>query len=401
MAQNGRLQRLAHSGVDTRVHAMIRRWVLIVLTGLVVMVGVIPAQAATPRTRCFAETGYCVSDPILAYWERNGGLAVFGYPIGAAIPNEVVEGTWVGTTQWFERDRLEDHGSLGVMAGRMGALMLERQWRPWQYGPGWPGNADCRYFAETGYTACGVFLRYWAQNGGLERFGYPITTELTETIGTWTGRVQYFERRRMEHHTELAGTAYEVLLGRLAADVFAMTPPVLCTPKMTSDEDVTKMAAEVPFRERLGCPNDTIWVQAAVQTFANGRMIWLNTNAVGEPSDRIIVTYTSTVEPGQPTIYAKFADDWQAGIDPEVYAEGNMQVVPYSYPLTRGFGKVWFRSFRRGPIQLTPALSPEVGQMALVQRYSSGALIILLQNDRIVYAFGPNRDDVAGYLPGR
>lgn len=377
-----------------------RRLALIVLLSLVLVGGVVPVQAA-PRIRCFAETGYCVSDPILSYWEQHGGLAVFGYPIGPLIPNEIVEGTWVGVTQWFERDRLEDHGILGVMAGRMGALMLERQWRPWQYGPGWPGNADCRYFVETGYTTCGIFLRYWEENGGLERFGYPITTELTETIGSWTGQVQYFERRRMEHHLELAGTRYEVLLGRLAADVYAMTPPELCTPTHTSDADIAKMAMDVPFRMRLGCPNATFNVHAAVQTFANGRMMWLNTQAVGEPYDRIIVSYTSTIEPAQPVVYARFVDDWQAGVDPEVYLAGNMQVVPHQYAVTRGFGKVWYRVFRRGPIVLIPALTPEQPTNALVQSYSSGSIIIKLINERIVYAFGPDRQDVAAYLPGR
>ncbi|MFN5060126.1 MAG: hypothetical protein ACK5GU_09430 [Chloroflexota bacterium] len=40
-------------------------------------------------------------------------------------------------------------------------------------------------------------------------------------------------------------------------------------------------------------------------------------------------------------------------------------------------------------------------QLALVRRYSSGAQIILLQSDRIVYVFGPDRKDVVGYLAGR
>ena len=47
-----------------------------------------PAEAA-PRTRCFPETGFCVSGSILTYWERNGGLPVFGYPISEVSP-------WVG-----------------------------------------------------------------------------------------------------------------------------------------------------------------------------------------------------------------------------------------------------------------------------------------------------------------
>lgn len=204
----------------------------------------------------------------------------------------------------------------------------------------------------------------------------------------------------MEHHTELAGSRYEVLLGRLAANVYAMTPPVLCQPTALIDADIAKMAADVPFRERLGCPTDSILVQAAVQTFANGRMIWLNTKATGAPNDQIIVSYTSSIEPGQPTVHATYVDDWQAGVDPEVYVEGNMQMAPYMYAIKRGFGKVWYRSFRRGPIQLTPALSPEIAQFALVQRYSSGSQIVLLQSDRVVYAFGQNRNDVAGYLLG-
>ena len=41
----------------------------------------LPARAQMDE-RCFPETGYCISGSIRAYWERNGGLPVFGYPIG-------------------------------------------------------------------------------------------------------------------------------------------------------------------------------------------------------------------------------------------------------------------------------------------------------------------------------
>jgi hypothetical protein len=63
-----------------------------------------PAHAAE-RTRCFPETGYCMSGTILDYWEHNGGLPVFGYPISERRI-EIVEGAWRGWVQWFERDRL-------------------------------------------------------------------------------------------------------------------------------------------------------------------------------------------------------------------------------------------------------------------------------------------------------
>jgi len=93
------------------------RWLIIIAGVLVFLQSATPAQAQ--RTQCFEMTGYCVSDPILAYWENNGGLAVFGYPI-SPLRTETIEGTWTGPTQWFERDRLEDHGAEGVLAGRLG-----------------------------------------------------------------------------------------------------------------------------------------------------------------------------------------------------------------------------------------------------------------------------------------
>lgn len=39
--------------------------------------------AAQPDQRCFAETNQCIAGPIRAYWERGGGLPVFGFPITA------------------------------------------------------------------------------------------------------------------------------------------------------------------------------------------------------------------------------------------------------------------------------------------------------------------------------
>ena len=38
----------------------------------------------------------------------------------------------------------------------------------------------CRYFPQTGHSLCGIFLSYWLNNGGLERFGYPVTEMMGE-----------------------------------------------------------------------------------------------------------------------------------------------------------------------------------------------------------------------------
>jgi hypothetical protein len=36
---------------------------------------------AQAGARCFRETGYCIAGPIRDFWEHNGGLMVFGFPI--------------------------------------------------------------------------------------------------------------------------------------------------------------------------------------------------------------------------------------------------------------------------------------------------------------------------------
>lgn len=184
----------------------------------------LPATAAAQTAqRCFPETGFCISGPIRSYWERNGGLAAFGYPI-TAQRTETVEGSWTGPVQWFERDRLEDHSSdgQGVLAGRLGARALELQGINWQTLPGDnTAEAGCRFFRETQFNLCEPFLSYWQNNGGLARFGYPLTRQRQEVLQGREYTVQYFERRRMELHPENAGTPYEVLLGLLGRDVYS------------------------------------------------------------------------------------------------------------------------------------------------------------------------------------
>jgi outer membrane protein assembly factor BamB len=76
------------------------------------------------------------------------------------------------------------------------------------------------YFTETGHNVGGAFLEFFAANGGLEVFGLPLTEEFEEPRpdGGATLRVQYFQRARMEHHPENAGTPYAVQLGLLGTE---------------------------------------------------------------------------------------------------------------------------------------------------------------------------------------
>jgi hypothetical protein len=78
------------------------------------------------------------------------------------------------------------------------------------------------YFSQTGHHLSNRtgFLDYWRANGQVRIFGYPITEEVIEN-----GRVvQYFERARFEYHPELAGTPWQVQLGRVGHEALAMRP---------------------------------------------------------------------------------------------------------------------------------------------------------------------------------
>jgi hypothetical protein len=120
--------------------------------------------------------------------------------------------------QWFERDRLEIQADGLVTAGRLGVERLAQLGTPWTQGPNAPAGAGCTAFAETGYQVCGAFASYWRANGGLERFGFPVTGEFQTVLEGQTYTVQYFERRRFELHPEIAPDA--VLLGLLGREVF-------------------------------------------------------------------------------------------------------------------------------------------------------------------------------------
>ena len=55
------------------------------------------------------------------------------------------------------------------------------------------------------------FLAYWESQGGLDRFGYPISDEMFENGRT----VQYFQRARFEWYPEFG----EVRLGSIGAEL--------------------------------------------------------------------------------------------------------------------------------------------------------------------------------------
>lgn len=99
---------------------------------------------SAPRAGClfFEETGYSVCEPFLSYWRSHGiefdglrgksfaeSIALFGQPLTEPQLEEVSPGVIV-KAQWFERARLEDHGSSGILPGRLSAELVRiRGWR--------------------------------------------------------------------------------------------------------------------------------------------------------------------------------------------------------------------------------------------------------------------------------
>lgn len=135
--------------------------------------------------------------------------------------NEFFEGTHIEPS--------EQYGDLYLrLTGELSAQFRQNTSQPTDPTPTDDPDSEqgCRYFEETGYEVCGRLLQYWTQNDGLRVFGLPITPQQAEVIEGQTYQVQWFERNRLELHPE-NNPPYDVLLGRLGADVLEQENPTL------------------------------------------------------------------------------------------------------------------------------------------------------------------------------
>ncbi|MBF6613133.1 MAG: S8 family serine peptidase [Chloroflexi bacterium] len=176
--------------------------------------------APTPNTRTliyFPPVGHTLKGPFLSFWQANGGLPIFGYPISEEFTETSATDGKPYTVQYFERNRFEYHPEFAGTPNEvlMGLLGVETSsGRTFLPGAPFQSDKDKVYFKETQHSLSGPFLKYWQSHGGLAIFGYPISEEVMEN----GYRVQYFERNRFEYHPEFAGTPNEVLLGLLGVE---------------------------------------------------------------------------------------------------------------------------------------------------------------------------------------
>ncbi len=82
-------------------------------------------QAAhAQQEQCYDATNQCIGGRFLQYWQGNGGLSVFGFPISPARQERNRDTGKTYLTQWFERNRFELHpenrAPFNVLLGLLG-----------------------------------------------------------------------------------------------------------------------------------------------------------------------------------------------------------------------------------------------------------------------------------------
>lgn len=171
-----------------------RSMALIIVVMLLTLIIVRPqaSNAADPPTY-YPETGHYLGGGFRDYWNANGSLQIFGYPITEEYRN--AQGK---TIQWFERARFELASNGSVELGLLGREATVN--RVFPQIPPQTNDANHRYFPETSHMIMWGFKTIWETKGGLGVFGYPISEEMDEVLASdnkWH-IVQYFERARFE-----------------------------------------------------------------------------------------------------------------------------------------------------------------------------------------------------------
>lgn len=136
----------------------------------------------------FDESGHSVRGVFLEFFEDNGGVAIFGYPITEAFERQ--DG-WL--VQYFQRACFEwdmDSSAQYVQLMPLGLALRD----PAPPKPSKMFSVAERYFPETGQAVGWEFLDFYEAKGGRAIFGIPITGLLIEDGRT----VQYFENARFE-----------------------------------------------------------------------------------------------------------------------------------------------------------------------------------------------------------
>lgn len=194
------------------------RWIALIAAFCLLFTSWGSVQAQATDVEYFAQTGHYVRGDFLRYYRSiSNPTLIFGYPLTEQFTSK--DGK---TVQYFQRARFEQ-SSDPLQGVKLTPLGRET------YTPGSQlviNNAfACRAFTETGYSVCFAFLEFYEQNGGVARFGYPISPFEFRNNQI----VQYFENARFEWRPGLAEDQRIGLtdLGRIYFDQLGEDPAFL------------------------------------------------------------------------------------------------------------------------------------------------------------------------------
>lgn len=210
-----------------------RRALLVVTLLLTALAAPTLAQS---DVRNFPETDHTLRGAFRVFWEANGALDIFGYP----ITEEYRAGE--RTVQYFERARFElitlPNNGWAVDLGHLGVEVTNN--RSFPKAARITNTKNRRYIEQTQHIIQYGFKDVWEQRGAERIFGYPISEEINEVLADGQKHiVQYFEHSRFEFWPNLpAGKRVLIsLLGRQLAPSAAPTPtsvPFIPSPSPTA-----------------------------------------------------------------------------------------------------------------------------------------------------------------------
>ncbi|MDQ6601410.1 MAG: glycoside hydrolase family 5 protein [Chloroflexota bacterium] len=208
--------------------------VALVLFGLL---AAMPTASVSAASDYYADTGHYLYGQFRDYWNGNGGLLQYGFPITKVFDQQSEDGK-SHPTQYLQRAVFEQHAEnkgtpFEVLGRRLSALQTTDRAKtdPNFQIVGNPNDGRL-WFTQTNHTIGGndpgntAIRAFWekAGNGDIQRsvqiFGYPVSEPFDEQNPPvpagdgQTHRVQYFERYRLEYHPENANP-FKVLLGLL------------------------------------------------------------------------------------------------------------------------------------------------------------------------------------------
>jgi hypothetical protein len=205
-----------------------RIWTRILIIVLMLLLGgavAAPAGAATDIIY-FKETGHYMRGAFRDFWDKNGGLANFGYP----MTEEYIDGQTGKIYQYLERARFEraQNAATPVQLGLVGREVSSG--RTFETAKPITDSKQRRYFPETQHIVQFGFKEIWDSRGGIAIFGLPLSEELEEQLSDGQNHiVQFFERARFEYWSNLPPGKRVLLsaLGRQLApkELTAPLPP--------------------------------------------------------------------------------------------------------------------------------------------------------------------------------